>query len=61
MLDKVVGKRESNDISCQFLLNVYGHQLLCMQDEFYLTTEKLGAQSLDWAWLVLSNRSLGFA
>ena len=48
MPDEVVGKRESNDISRQFLSNVYGHRLLCMQDEFYLTTEKLGAQSPDW-------------
>ena len=42
MPDEVVGKRESNDISRQFLSNVYGHRLLCMQDEHYRTTEKLG-------------------
>ena len=48
MPDEVVGTRDNNDISRQFLSNVYGHRLLCMQDEFYLTTEKLGAQSPDW-------------
>ena len=56
MTDEVMGTRDNNDISRQFLSNVYGRgfytpPFLCtynMQDGHFLTTEKLGAQSPDW-------------